>query len=156
MFEKPVSHIGCCFFIGHRDAPERVMEHLAEAVERHIVEYGVTEFVVGQYGAFDRMAARVVREAKQRHPEVSLVLLLPYYRPEVDTGLWDSTFYPPGMETVPKRVAIVRANRYMVDHSEYLIAYAKGPGNSRELVEYAERRGKQVENLAEKDLVVAH
>ena len=144
-----------CFFIGHRDAPERVMEPLAEAVERHIIEFGVTEFVVGQYGIFDRMAARVVREAKQRHPQVSLVLLLPYYRPEKISGEWDGMFYPPGMETVPKRLAIVRANRYMVDHCEYLIAYARTVGNSRELVEYARKRGKYVENLAERILVVA-
>ena len=144
-----------CFFIGHRDAPERVMGLLSEAVERHIVEYGVTEFVVGQYGAFDRMAAKTVREAKQRHPQVSLVLLLHYYRPERAVGEWDSTFYPPGMEAVPKRLAIVRANRYMVDHCDYLIAYARTVGNSRELVEYARKRGKQVENLAERDLVVA-
>ena len=78
-----------CFFIGHRDAPERVMESLTAAVERQIVEYGVTAFVVGQYGAFDRMAARAVREAKQRHPEVSLTLLLPYYRPEKTDGEWE-------------------------------------------------------------------
>lgn len=125
------------------------MEALTEAVERHIVEYGVTEFVVGHYGAFDRMAARVVREAKQRHPEVSLTLLLPYYRPEKIDGEWDGIFYPPGMETVPKRLAIVRANRYMADHCDCLIAYARYPGNSREVMEYARGRGKQVENLAE-------
>jgi hypothetical protein len=141
-----------CFFIGHRDTPEQVMKPLSEAVERHIVEYGVTEFVVGQYGAFDRMAARAVRDAKQRHPEVSLVLLLPYYRPEKAVGEWDGTFYPPGMETVPKRLAIVRANRYMAAHCDYLIAYAKAPGNARELVEYAERRGKHIEKMAERNL----
>ena len=51
---------------------------------------------------------------------------------------------PPGMETVPKRAAIVRANRYMVDHSDYLIAYAWHPAsNARELVEYAQKREKQ-------------
>ena len=44
------------------------------------------------------------------------------------------------METVPKRAAIVRANRYMVDNSDFLIAYAWHPGNARELVEYAQRR----------------
>lgn len=131
------------------------MELLTEAVERHIVQYGVTEFVVGQYGAFDHLAARVVREAKQRHPEVSLVLLLPYYRPEKIDGEWDCLFYPPGMEKVPKRLAIVRANRYMLDYCDYLIAYAKYPGNSRDVMEYARKRGKHIENLAERDLVVA-
>lgn len=53
-----------CFFIGHRDTPESIQPQLDAAVERHIVEYGVTDFVVGHYGAFDRMAARAVRESK--------------------------------------------------------------------------------------------
>ena len=141
-----------CFFIGHRDTPERVMESLTAAVERHIVEYGVTEFVVGQYGAFDRMAVQAVREAKQRHPEVSLTLLLPYYCSKKNDGEWDSTFYPPGMEAVPKRLAIVRANRYMAERCDYLIAYVKGPGNSRDVMKHAKRRGKHVENLAERIL----
>lgn len=44
------------------------------------------------------------------------------------------------METVPKPLAIVRANRYMIDNSDYLIAYAWHPGNAREQVEYAEWR----------------
>ena len=38
------------------------------------------------------------------------------------------------------RLAIVRANRYMVDHCDFLIAYAYRPGNSRKLLEYARRR----------------
>lgn len=48
------------------------------------------------------------------------------------------------METVPKRAAIVRANHYMVDHSEYLIAYAwHSASNAKQLVEYAEKREKK-------------
>ena len=40
-----------------------------------------------------------------------------------------------------RKVAIVRANRYVVDHVDYLIAYAWHPAsNVRELVEYAKRR----------------
>ena len=53
-----------CFFIGHREASEEIFPELAEAVERHIVDYGVTEFIVGNYGGFDRMAARAVISAK--------------------------------------------------------------------------------------------
>ncbi len=41
---------------------------------------------------------------------------------------------------VPKRAAIIRANRYMVEHSDYLIAYAWHLGNAQDLVEYAMRR----------------
>ena len=57
---------------------------------------------------------------------------------------FDGTFYPPGMESVPRKVAIVRANRYVVDHVDYLIAYAWHPAsNARELVEYARTRKKE-------------
>ena len=137
-----------CFFIGHREALDSLLPILDAEVERHITEYGVTDFVVGRYGRFDGMAARCVKVAKKHHPEVTLTLLLPYHpynRPTPAPPSFDATFYPSGMETVPKRAAIVRANRYMVDHSDYLIAYAwHSIGNTRDLVRYArtvERKG---------------
>lgn len=144
------------FFIGHRECEERMLPVLAQEVERHITEHGVTEFVVGHYGGFDRLAASAVREAKKRHPEITLTLLLPYHPHDqfipVPEG-FDGTFYPPGMETVPKRAAIVRANRYMLEHSSCLIAYVSHPSSgSREVLEAALRRQKHglihVTNLA--------
>ncbi len=144
-----------CFFIGHHEASERIRAVLEKAVERHIEEYEVTNFFVGGYGGFDRLAAETVKRAKRQHPELTPPLLLPYHpalRPTEPPPGFDGTFYPPGMERVPPRLSIVRANRYMVEHSDYLIAYAQHPGNSRCLVEYASKREKrgliQVENLA--------
>lgn len=144
-----------CFFIGHRETGDELIPALTAAVERHITEYGVTSFIVGRYGNFDKLAARVVIDAKKRHPEVALTLLLPYHpfdRPTPTPKGFDGTFYPPGMETVPKRVAIIRANRYMVEHSTHLIAYAWHPAsNARALVEHAQIWGRKrkihVENL---------
>jgi hypothetical protein len=133
-----------CFFIGHRETGEELLPSLTAEVERHITEYGVENFIVGNYGGFDRLAARVVKAAKEHHPEIVLTLLLPYHPYDQPMKLpagFDGSFYPPGMETVPKRAAIVRANRYMVDHSDFLIAYAWHPAsNARNLVEYAQRR----------------
>ena len=135
-----------CFFIGHREAPDSLLPELSAEIERHITEYGVTDFVVGRYGRFDTLAAQCVKAAKKRHPEVTLTLLLPYHpydRPTPTPSGFDATFYPPGMETVPKRLAIVQANRYMVDHSQFLIAYAWHPAsNAKKLVEYAQKREK--------------
>ena len=137
-----------CFFIGHREASQEVLPALTEAIERHIMQYGVAEFIVGNYGGFDRMAAKAVIAAKERHPEITLSMLIPYHpaeRPIKPPPGFDNTFYPPGMEKVPRRLAIARANRYMADHVDYLIAYAWHPAsNARELLEYArkkERRG---------------
>lgn len=96
---------------------------LADEVEHHITAHGVTSFFVGHYGNFDNMAAAAVIEAKKRHPEVTLTLLLPYHpfdRPIPQPDGFDGTFYPPGMERVPKRFAIVRA------------IYVNGDGKTKE------------------------
>lgn len=133
-----------CFFIGHREASSEVLPALAKAIEQHIVEFGVQEFIVGNYGGFDRMAAKAVIAAKQQHPEIMLSMLLPYHwaeRPVDPTPGFDNTFYPPDMEKVPRKLAIVRANRYMVDHADHLIAYVWHPAsNARNVVEYALKR----------------
>ena len=141
-----------CFFIGHRDAPETILPLIYEAVKRHIIEYGVSEFVVGHYGHFDTFAAHAVREAKKHYPEVMLTLLIPYYPYTNDTSGYDRTFYPPGMEDVLKPFAIVRANEYMIRTSDYLICYDRGQiGKTRDYVELAKQLVKLcIENLAQK------
>ena len=35
-----------CFFIGHREASEEILPALTQAIEQHISEYGVTDFIV--------------------------------------------------------------------------------------------------------------
>lgn len=145
-----------CFFVGHRNAPDSLSPALYEAVERYIAAYGVQEFVAGQYGRFDYLAAEAVLRAKERHPDVRLIYLRPYHPAEhpIETPRgFDGSFYPPGMETVPKHLAIIRANRYMVDHSDYLIAYAYSPGNARTMLELAQTRERKglihIKNLAD-------
>lgn len=47
-----------CFLIGSRQAGEEVWPALCQAVEEHVRAGLAGEFWVGQYGGFDRMAAR--------------------------------------------------------------------------------------------------
>lgn len=116
---------------------------LTQVVEKHISEYGVTEFIVGGYGGFDHLAAKAVISLRQQYPQITLSLLIPYHpaeRPVETPSGFDNTYYPPGMEKVPRKLAIVRANRYIVDHVDYLIAYAwHSASNARDLVEYARK-----------------
>ena len=133
-----------CFFIGSRHAPNSIEPQLAEAVEKHITEYGVNCFTVGHYGSFDGLVRGVLREAKKQHPDIELYLLSPYalnQQRETPEG-FNGTLYPDGLEKVPYRLAIVQANRHMVKTSNYLIAYP-GIGNSRNLVEFAQSREKR-------------
>ena len=147
-----------CFFIGHREAGRDVYPLLVEAVENHIAKCGVTDFYVGHYGGFDRLAAQAVEDAKERHPEIQLTLVLPYHpaiRPiNVPKG-FDGSFYPWEDEKIPKRLAIIKTNQRMVDTCDYLITYAYHfLGGTGQIVEYARKREKRgqihVENLAEK------
>ena len=136
-----------CFFIGHREASEEILPALTQAIEQHISEYGVTDFIVGSYGGFDRLVAAVLAKTKERHPHITLTLLLPYHPAERQIELpknFDRSFYPTGMERVPRKFAILRANRFMVDHADYLIAYAWHPAsNAQNLLEYALKREKK-------------
>ena len=141
-----------CFFIGHRDAPESIYNRLLTAVERHISEYGVGDFVVGRYGNFDRLAAHAVIGAKRHHADVTLTLLMPYYHADADPlpNCFDGSLFPDGLETVPKRAVILRANLYMIHHCDYLIAYDAGRiGNTRKLVSDARKiEGLHIVNIA--------
>ena len=147
-----------CYFIGHREAGKDVFPLLVEAVEKHITEYGVTDFYVGHYGGFDRLAAQAVEDAKVRYPEIRLTLVLPYHpaiRPINAPKGFDGSFYPWEDEKIPKRLAIIKTNQRMVDTCNYLITYADHfLGGTGQIVEYARKREKRglthVENLAEK------
>ena len=146
-----------CFFIGHRDTPEKVYPLLTEAIEQHISALGVQEFYVGHYGSFDAMAARAVTAAKERYPNIRLFMLLPYHptvRPvELPNG-FDGSFFPEGQEHVPPRAAILRANEYMIRHVDHLLCYVSHPsGGSRALIDKALERQEKglvtIINLAE-------
>ncbi|MBR3929742.1 MAG: hypothetical protein IKJ65_12170 [Clostridia bacterium] len=141
-----------CFFIGHRDAPSHLLAKLIETVQTYILNFDVTAFYVGNYGKFDHMAAKAVIEAKNKHPSVTLYMLIPYHPSERKVRLpsgFDGFLYPPGMETTPRRVAIAKANRYTIDHADYLIAYAWQPGgNAVKMVEYAKNKDIPFVNLA--------
>ena len=131
-----------CFFIGHREADERLLPRLELAVDRLIQEEGVRYFYVGGYGGFDRLAAAAVRRMKQKYPDIALMLVLPYHPAERPTEApegFDGTYHPDGLESTPKRYAIVRANRIMVDTCDWLVCYVRhGASNSRKLLDYAE------------------
>ncbi len=115
------------FLIGHRDVPFDLREKLEKAIDEAITEYGIEEFVVGHYGGFDKLAASCLAGIKKSHPELRLTLLLPYHPSDRRVNLprgFDGSFYPPGMENVPRRLAVVRANEYMARHCDVLIGYA--------------------------------
>jgi len=140
-----------CFFIGHREADERLLPILTAAIERLITEEQVLFFYVGRYGGFDRIAATAIKHLKLHHPDITLMLVLPYHPGEriIETPYgFDGTYYPEGLEKVPRRYAIVKANEIMAKQSDWLISYVRhGASNSRRILEYAQKQGTACINI---------
>ncbi len=136
-----------CYFVGHSDSPESIYPQLLSEVRRHVEALGVKQFIVGQYGSFDRMAARAAAEVKKDYPFLHLTLLLPYHPAERPFFLpvgFDDSLYPPDMERVPRKPAISLANKYIIDHAQYIICFAKHPGsNSVRLAAYAQKEAEK-------------
>ncbi len=144
-----------CFLFGHSELYENIVPRLVEAITRHYEDYGVRQFIVGHYGSFDAQATQALRIVKQSHPDITLSLLLPYHpaeRPIPTPEGFDHTYYPDEMERVPRRFAIVRANRLVISCAHSVICYVKYIGNSQNLLHYAKHRTKTnsliCENLA--------
>ena len=132
-------------FCGHRELhePEKVKAWLEEVVESLIHE-GTDTFYLGGYGQFDALAAAVVREKKERYPQIRSVLVLPYLDREYDASAYDETLYPP-LENVPRRYAISRRNEYIVDHADVVVAYVVYSfGGAGKTLKYAERKQKRI------------
>lgn len=131
-----------CFFIGHRNAPESIYPNIVSTIEKLIVENGVKEFIVGNYGMFDSMVIRALQQMKTKYPDIVLLLLTPYH-PSVKKVImpegFDDIYYPEGMEIVPYKAAIVRANEMTISKSGFLIAYfIHSASNTTRFVHYAE------------------
>lgn len=62
------------------------------------------------------------------------------------------TVFPEGLELVPKRYAIVHRNRWMVEQSDYMIAYVTHSfGGAAQTYAYAVRRGLTIINLGDSE-----
>lgn len=132
-------------FCGHAELanPDAVRTWLVDTVES-LISQGAVTFYLGGYGAFDRIAASVVREKKQQHPHIESVLVLPYLDREMDTSDYDATVYPP-LESVPFRFAISKRNEWMVDVAEVVVACVTHDwGGAAKTLAYAKRKKKRI------------
>lgn len=141
-------HKRCCF-AGHSKLyhMDGIYAHLLQLVEKLIVEEGVSEFWVGNYGNFDRLSAKAVRALKEKYPNIQLNLVIPYVTSGINE---DKDFYRKNYdyilmadipEKTPKRFQILKCNEYMVDSSDFLICYVEYSwGGAAKTVAYARRK----------------
>lgn len=138
-----------CSFFGHSDCPKEVEGMVEKEIERLIVEESVTEFIVGDKGCFDMYVLKVLRRLKEKYNIKYSVILsyLPAKR-ENEHYTWEETWFPDCLEKTPRKFAISKRNKWMVDNSDVVITYVHS-NISRALIykEYAEKKGIRVINI---------
>lgn len=133
----------CCFF-GHRDIEENIEPLLIKTIEQ-LIELGVTDFYVGNQGRFDNIVYRAFEKIENKDVRLSVVLA---YLPKAD-NIYKNTIYPEGLENAPLRFAIFYRNKWMIENSDYVVAYIKRNfGGASKFYEMAKRKGKNVINIA--------
>lgn len=143
-----------CTFAGHRAAVDAadewaIPEALAEAVEALLAQDDAFQFYFGGMGWFDLLCAREVRRAKLAAPgkRIELALVQPYPRKIEGEDIYDAAFVPEELRKLPPRAAIPARNRWLVEHSQHLIAYVRRAGGAATTLHLARARGLAIHEL---------
>lgn len=144
-----------CTFFGHRDTPKTIEPILQSTLLDLIKNKNVDLFYIGNQGNFDRMVINNLQTLKIKHPNVRYMVVLAYMpkrKAEIGYVSESDTIYPEAIQTVPPKYAISKRNRWMINHSDYVVTYVKSTiGGAYKCKELAERKGKFVINLADSD-----
>lgn len=144
-------------FIGHRDIYsdcaqlDRVLERVLE-IDQSLF------FYTGGMGRFDSMAATSVRLLQKRNSSanIQLYLVLPYMSNRLNVekkyyeSMYDEIILPAELTNVHYKAAIPLRNRWMVNQSDFIIAYVNRRfGGAYATYQYAQKLGKPIINLAD-------
>lgn len=140
-------------FCGHSQlggAYEVLSAELGRIVSGLIADEGCRSFLVGSYGQFDRLAASVCLRLKKADPAITVRLVVPYYQPQLDSyeqayrARFDEVIVP-ALKSTPYRYRIVRANEYMINCADVVIAYVRSPtGGAARTLAYAKRKKRRI------------
>ena len=144
-------------FLGHSSLYN--CNDLFEGVKKAIIDNISADdnvvFLCGGYGDFDDLCARVCRLIKEERGNCEIVFVTPYIivgqqekiKNRMSLELYDSIVYPP-LEKTPLKFAISKRNEWMIDQSDFVIAYVEHSfGGAYQTLSYALRKKKRVINL---------
>ena len=147
-----------CCFSGHRVLPDIqiIKTKLQEETER-LIRKGVTLFLNGGAIGFDMLAAEVVLSLKPNY-NIKLEMVLPCLNQDKAWNERNKIRYNYILNNADKvtylssdyyKGCMLLRNKYMVDHSEYCIAYLVNQfGGTYYTVNYALNNDKNVVNIA--------
>ena len=141
--------MSACTFFGHRDCPDSLKQSIRAVIIDLITNRGIDMFYVGHQGGFDGLVRGVLREVTQECPQVHYAVVMAYMPSESSApNDVSDTMLPEGIELVHPRYAISWRNHWMLQQSDFVVAYvAHSWGGAAQYVQKAIRSGKTVINL---------
>ena len=157
-----------CCFTGHRslDIPIEILEVRLKNIITDLINKNVLYYGAGGALGFDTLAALTVIKLRREYPQIKLILVLPC---KDQTSGWESNdiqIYNYILEQADKVVYTAEAyypgwmhkrNRHLVDNSAYCICFKnKASGGTAYTVDYAQKSGLKIYNLATDNYVEVH
>ena len=145
-------------FCGHSNClfSNEEKEKLKQLLIKEIRKNPTCKFYLGGYGDFDSLCLRTLRELKKEFQDIELIFITPYIdknysKLEFAKYHYDDVIFPP-LESVPRKFAILKRNEWMIEEADLVIAYVMYSwGGAAKALEYANRKKKQIINLAIKN-----
>ena len=135
--------MSACTFFGHGDCPEMNYSNILQTIQNLITEKNIITFYVGTQGNFDSLVYRALCNLRADFPQIRIYRVLAYL--PKDNSLISDSILLEGIELIHPRYAISWRNRWMIEHSDYVIAYiTHNYGGAARFVNEAERRGKTI------------
>lgn len=133
-------------FFGHKDTPKETEPTLRLTLVDLIEKKNSNLFYVGNQGNFDAMVRRQLEDLAQTYPITYKIVLA--YMPGKNDEPDEHTILPEGLETVPRRFAISRRNKWMLDQADTVVTYVTHPSSGAyQIKETAIKKGKTVIEL---------
>lgn len=135
-------------FIGHNECYGLSVDELNKVIIE-CINNGVTQFLSGGHGNFDRTCATAVFKLKENFPKIKNILVIPYLSFNVfNNDIFDEIIYPDDFEKYHFKEAIPQRNKYMVNYSDVAICYILHTwGNAAKTYEFAKRKKLKIINL---------
>lgn len=141
----------CCTFAGHRNVFHKGIEMQINANLEMLADQDRDFcFYCGGMGDFDILCARSVKRLKSQYPEnnIKLCLVIPYMMRRINVQgkylleTYDEIIIPDEIAGLHYKRAIEVRNRWMVDHSDYLVFHITHKnGGAWKTVCYAANKG---------------
>ena len=144
---------------GH-NTPSGLKERIRAEIIKLIKDEDVTEFLVGELGGYEIDAYDTVLEVQKEYPSIRIILVISKITDLHEVGApkdtyiperrsFDDFIFPSKCELGYKKLGIVYRNRYIIENTNFIIAYNQYHGKAYEFCKQAKNKGVNVIELGE-------